>query len=441
VAASTNYKISGILAALTALAVMLLLTRREAVERVATLDHTATAQHREPTGLERVTLKSFRVRRPSIPVTTNARGDAPPRNLEIDEITVEKDEVCEGEENLVTVSAHVVNGVDSFLHFVIGGERGPMVPVRTYLLPDGSPVRHTISVFGKDGESVSVEVPRYRVKDCRPERTVVVRCGGMANATDVLTFMANVVESGSARAAFHPVRVDWDFGDSTNATTTEHQVSHSYARRRQESLYSTYLIEAKMSDEYGNTVSGRMSLELLNLAYQDLAKFGIVAISAQGTPRFPVLNSDGKVRQTFELWHHYPVPINIQHVRGLRMEPDGSRHDDGEIVELSRLSQTLIPVGDNVSIELVFDALRNPNSVGSVYQFEGTALDGRPASGLISVMRPPPKPTRTNTIPVQDPVLADRIRRAMKVFGKDAVTQEELWQLESMEGAESPVRR
>lgn len=437
-AASTNSRTVRFLAALAVLAVLLLFTWRKVVERAATHD-IAVAHNSEPTGLEPVTPNQSRVRPPSTPVSVNA--EASPRNIEVDEITVEKDEVCEGEENLVTVSAHTANGTDSFLHFVIGGERGPAAPVRTYLLPDGSPIRHTISVFGKDGESVSVDVPRFRVQACRLERTVVVRVSGMANAADVFTFGANVVGSNSGPAGFSPVRVEWDFGDSTYATTAEHQVSHSYARRKQERLYSTYLIEAKMFDEHGNTVSGRTSLELLNLAYQDLSKFGVVVIRAQSTPRFPTLGSDGRVRQIIDLWHHYSVPVNIHHVRRLRMGTDGSHRDDGEFMELSRLSQTLIPVGESVSLELVFDAPRDPDSVGSAYQFEGTALDGRSAIGLVSVMKPPPTPTRANSVPVQDPVLADRIRRAMKAYGKSAVTQEELWQLESMEGAGSPGGR
>src|ERR1700690_3235282 len=35
----------------------------------------------------------------------------------IDEVTVEKPEVCEGEENLVTVRAHTPDGNDAYLHY------------------------------------------------------------------------------------------------------------------------------------------------------------------------------------------------------------------------------------------------------------------------------------------------------------------------------------
>jgi hypothetical protein len=43
----------------------------------------------------------------------------------IDEIRVEKPEVCEGEENLVTVRAHTPDGNDAFLHYQIGTHPGP----------------------------------------------------------------------------------------------------------------------------------------------------------------------------------------------------------------------------------------------------------------------------------------------------------------------------
>src|SRR5689334_17758918 len=68
----------------------------------------------------------------------------------IDSITVEKDEVCEGEENLVTVRAHTPDDNDAFLHYQIGPTRGSPVALRSYLDDREKPSWHRITVFGKN---------------------------------------------------------------------------------------------------------------------------------------------------------------------------------------------------------------------------------------------------------------------------------------------------
>src|SRR5207248_6071246 len=50
-----------------------------------------------------------------------------------DTVRLEKEEVCEGEENLVTVHAHTTDGNDAFLHYTVAGEAGSQVPVRVYV--------------------------------------------------------------------------------------------------------------------------------------------------------------------------------------------------------------------------------------------------------------------------------------------------------------------
>src|SRR5712664_591600 len=62
-----------------------------------------------------------------------------------DLVRVEKDEVCEGEENLVAVHAHTTDGNDAFLHYTVAGEAGAQVPVRAYVGRDGSRSRSTRS--------------------------------------------------------------------------------------------------------------------------------------------------------------------------------------------------------------------------------------------------------------------------------------------------------
>ena len=50
----------------------------------------------------------------------------------IDDIVLEKTEVCAGEENLVTIKAHTVNNTDSELHYSTDGLLGSSVPITLF---------------------------------------------------------------------------------------------------------------------------------------------------------------------------------------------------------------------------------------------------------------------------------------------------------------------
>jgi len=348
----------------------------------------------------------------------------------IDEISIEKDEVCEGEENLIRVKAHTTDGSDALLHYVIGGERGQSVPLRTNLLPDGRPMHYTIAVFGREGISTIVDLPPYVVKRCRPERTLLINYRPKANLTDEMGFTAKLVQSEVNEAAFHPVRYVWDFGDGVTSTTSEPFINHSYARREQMQMYSDYLVLVEAQPQLGPSVFGRTSLQFLNLAFQDLQKFGIVSLVAQGTPRFPLLSERGVVRQRFKIWHYYNQPVEIQRIALLRLDMQGVRHDDGKHADIALLSQTEIPVGESIDVDLSFDTQRYSDTLALVYKFEGTSADGKPAMGEVPVMKPPPKPTRENSTPVRDPAVAAKIKKALRILGRDTVSQEDIWQLE-----------
>ena len=73
-----------------------------------------------------------------------------------DLVSVEKDEVCEGEENLVAVHAHTTDGNEAFLHYTVAGEAGAQVPVRAYLGRDGKPVQQYAVAFGKDNVATRI---------------------------------------------------------------------------------------------------------------------------------------------------------------------------------------------------------------------------------------------------------------------------------------------
>src|SRR5262249_43249556 len=113
----------------------------------------------------------------------------------IDEITVEKEEVCEGEENLITVKAHTLDGTDADLQYFIGEGRGSSVPIRSYRPPAGaSPVKKKIVVRAGTNPAVTVDVPDFKVKDCKPQRNLLVGYRPVANAPDEYEFQARLIE-------------------------------------------------------------------------------------------------------------------------------------------------------------------------------------------------------------------------------------------------------
>ena len=350
--------------------------------------------------------------------------------LALDEIGVEKQEVCEGEENLVRIKGHTLDGSDSFLHYVIGGQPGRAVPLRVYRTPGEGLPRQIATIFGKDGASLTVDVPYYRVNYCRPERAVAISYTARANTIDQLQFAAKVQERGAHVAPLRIVRYAWTFGDGSTAITSTPFAIHDYSDRLQTELYSGYLVEVHVFADTGEVLLGRSSVEFLNTSFQDLKKFGTVTITAKGTPRFPALSGDGVVRQTFDLWHHYSEPVLIERIRVLELGSDGRREDSGRLSGVSELTQRTIGVGERVQVELSFDAQRYPGVVALLYKLEGTSTDGRPALGEAAVMRPPPVPTRENSTPVNSRRVAAQIRRAMRILGKSSVSQEELWELE-----------
>lgn len=75
------------------------------------------------------------------------------------------------------------------------------------------------------------------------------------------------------------------------------------------------LVSVKATTDSGETLQARYALEMLNIAFEDLEKLGVVVISAEPTPRFAELRDDGSVWQTFQLSHFYQQPVYIDRVR------------------------------------------------------------------------------------------------------------------------------
>ncbi len=358
----------------------------------------------------------------------------------IDEVLVEKPEVCSGEENLITVRAHTANGTNEFLHTVIDGSMGAAVPVRLSLGEDGNIVgQHSISVFGRTNMAVTVPLPKYRVKDCQPAQILLIEQRLRPNTNSDFDFHARVItlpprghEQRSAPEAYRAVSFAWTFGDGTSESTSAPLASHSFENRPQETLYSYFVVGVEARDQNGKKLAGRTAIPLINPAFEAFARKGIVQILMALEPRFPTLDAEGRVTQRVRLWHTRPDNVTIENaIRTDYFESGAGQRQPQRVEPAQLLGTTTIPPGKaGIETTVVLDTEANPGVFSITYQLIGKSSDGHPALGSFSVMKPPPKPTRENSDPVADPNLEAKIRAAREILHQDVVTDDDLWRLE-----------
>ncbi|WP_437538884.1 hypothetical protein WME79_22615 [Sorangium sp. So ce726] len=370
-------------------------------------------------------------RRAASAVTASTRAPAEDPAPLIDEIEVEKPEVCAGEENLITVRSHTTNGTDEYLHSVIGTRTGSRVPLRIWPEMDGSYEMPTISVFGRNNAVTQIEVPRYKVNACKPERIVVITHRLLPSTPGEFELTAQIVDVGlkdnpDARP-FKPASYAWVFDDGGSEKTKAPFVTHSYERRPQTALVSEFLIRVEVQGEAGEKLTGRALLQIPNMMFQDLAERGIVTIAATPTPRFPRQDGDGVVRQTFRLWHHSDAPVRIDAVTAVRHHAGASSASPHEKASLGLVE---IPPGQGVDVEVRLDTVREPDVFTITYILEGETAEGHAARGTFSLMKPPPAPTKESSTPVTEPVLLAKIKRARALLAQEFVTDEDIWRLE-----------
>ena len=348
-----------------------------------------------------------------------------------DSVQVEKEEVCEGEENLISVRAHTTDGHDAFLQYTIAGEAGARVPVRAYLGRDGkSPPQYAVA-FSKDNVATRIELPSYRVKSCRPARVLLVTMRMLPNSVAEREFTATV----RAQDAFTPAWYEWTFGDETFDVTPVPVAVHDYSRSPQRTAFTDLLVKVKAVDGSGQSVEGRFPLHIRNIGFAARQR-GMVAIFAEPTPRFPTMGPDGVVRQKFRLWHAEDVPVRLSGATRSRLLMPASPGSappvpEAVAVDHSRLLQHGdIPPGDVREESLEYDFGADPDAYAVTYEIQGGTPAGMQARGSLTLLRPPPRPTRENSVPIDDPAMAAKIRRAMAILKQDTVSQEDLWRLE-----------
>jgi len=355
----------------------------------------------------------------------------------IDEVTVEHKEVCEGEENLISVKAHTLGGRgDAFLHYFIGTQTGQAVPVRSVIPAPGlaTPGPMTIRVFGRNNTATSVPMPEYTVKRCQPDRSLFLRSRYVPNSPDELEFVAIIQELRPSS----PMRVTsyrWEFGDGEQVITAGSTATHHFAIKNANTLYSEFLVKCEAMGADGRRVMGRMAVSLRNLEFENLAFHKTLVLSVELTPHFPQLDSHGRVVQTVRLYHHQNAPVRLEQAQLTYVKnSDGQEesvdaHSVGEL-----LGSDEVPPGRGVTQTFQLDPAEHLGTRMLNYTFKGYTFDGIPAVANFSIMVPPAPPTRETGTPVTDRLLTQKILRARERLGKQFVNDEDLIKLEH-EGA------
>ena len=360
--------------------------------------------------------------------------DAPAAPPVIDEILVEKQEVCEGEENLITVKAHTPDGQDdAFLHYFIGVSRGRSVPVRQVgPVPGSGRPPLEVRVFGRNNVATSAPLPQYTIKACQVDHILLVDAQQVPNAVEEISFTARI---NATKPGGPPLRIGsyrWSFGDGDAPVVTGvPTVSHRFRPQNPDALYSDFLVRCEAVPAKGPSVVGRYALQLRNPEFDSLYYYKTLMLSVELTPRFPELAADGRVVQKVRFHHYRPETVTLDRVTISHVT---SLTDNGGAGEERSPREALgafeVPPGDGVETTLVLDTVRHPDTVMIDYDVEGHTADGVPARGHVSVMRPPATPTPDNGQRVTDPQLTRRILRARERLGKAFVNDQDLIDLE-----------
>jgi len=377
---------------------------------------------------------------PGVSTPSRAAPSAPAKSVisppVIDAVIVEKPELCEGEETLVTVAAHTTNDSDAELHYTIGTGSGRSVPLRARLDAQGNPAAYEVVAFGKGNTSTSAPVPPFRILPCKHTQRALLSHRVLPNRSSTFEFRAQVRDLDdqappNGARPFEPRRYRWTFGDDEPLETTDAAVIHSFEDRPQDSLYTQILARVEIIATDGRTLVARDALQLLNPAYESLSRKGIVSLMTALDPPFPHLDPDGRVRQHVRLWHHRREPVRIQSVRRVSDYADTNRDPVAEdLAATAVLGTTELPPDHGLELDVTLDTTADPDVVSSNYYIKGTSAEGLPVLGSFSVMRPPAVPNRDNSQVVTDPLLSAKIRRARELLGRDTVSDEDIFTLQ-----------
>lgn len=356
------------------------------------------------------------------------QGDGAPI---IDSITVEKTSLCRGEDNQVTVRAHDPKGADDkWLHVLIDGHAGASQPL-PYWSSEGQMPRK-VAVYGKNNASVTyADVPPVTVLDCLVPQWVQVVHELVPNTEDTFRFLARVIPKGKPDKV-EACSFEWDFGDGASATTQDAWTEHAFLDRPQDGLESVFQIRVRVLPcDGGSPIIGRAAIALTNIYAMEKEAKHVSGLVVVADPRYPERGNDGVVRQTalIRTWERDPVHITrVSYTDTIPTNGFGAPTEPTAVSAASFLGTTTVG-REWVRVPVSYDTKQEPNWAMRRWEIEGTASDGTPVYGSFTLMNPP-KLDPEKSPKVTDPAFKERLLAAMKILGRDQVSDEDLMRLE-----------
>jgi hypothetical protein len=348
----------------------------------------------------------------------------------IDEIVMEKTSVCKGEDDLVSVRAHdPKTGESLWLRTTVGPGRGTDVPI--VYTEDVKDPPWKIIVTGNMGQGTTIaDVPHVTLMDCEAPWRVAVEHRLIPNTEDDFHFHARIIPKPGGQR-FDACAYEWDFGDEQGASTNDPAAEHSYLDRPEVGLDSTFLVKVKIVSCDGNaSVVGRTALTLNNTYAQQKMQKHISGLVIVGDPRYPQRGDDNVVRQTALLRTFEDSPVTITRITYVDTFESSPQATDPTEVSVSSFlgTTTLSREWTHVSLSMSLDD--NPGWMMRRWDLEGTAADGDHVMGSFTLMKPVPRVDREHSPKIDDPAMKNRIMAAMRILGKDQVTEEDILALE-----------
>jgi hypothetical protein len=234
--------------------------------------------------------------------------DSDPTRPVIARVTVEKSEVCAGEENFIEVVAHDVDERDEHLRISVedpGSGRtlwGPRIPFRLQR-PLTRPTR--VAVHGRRGLA-GADVPHVTVRDCVAPHQVTIDVHRTMDAADRVKLKAQITEPPPApdtpTQRLVPRVYRWEFGDGIQETTSGPEVEHSYEAREQTVAMTSFIVTVRIEGRDGQEAKGSRAIGFPNSGFSRLTRDGTVLISA-GFQESPSKDGAAPSRERIWLYH------------------------------------------------------------------------------------------------------------------------------------------
>jgi hypothetical protein len=176
----------------------------------------------------------------------------------IRDVFYEKDEVCLGESLEMRVDLQNPDGPVSDLICRIGGKFGDRV-----ILNFDEQGEETVTILAKDIQgNIDMRRIKINVASCPGKAAIILKAVSSPNRTDEAAI--SIIKKRGLKC---PCTYGWDFGDGTNLTTADENVSHYYGKREQNAFSSTFIVTVDVVDSKKIHAKGKTSITFPNILW------------------------------------------------------------------------------------------------------------------------------------------------------------------------------